>query len=131
MRKGAIFPISSEHVARLLDEGKDVFVKFTKLKRLENDSKIIFYVSGEKLLAGEGTIVNVESLDPKTAWMRYGERIFLRNEEYDNYVRRSPISGAERKMEKITVFALRDLRRYKKPIKYVYPMTPAGRYLTK
>jgi len=128
---GAIFPILSEHVERLLEEKKNVFVKFTKLKRLGKGSKIIFYISREKVLVGEGTIVNIESLDPEMAWIRYGKQIFLNKEEYDDYVKRSPTSAEERKMGEITTFVLRDLKKYKGPIKSIYTMTPAGRYLTK
>jgi len=127
----AIFPILPEHIGRLLEKKKNVFVKFTKLNRLRKGSKIVFYISHEKVLAGEGTIVNIETLDPEMAWMRHGEQIFLSKEEYDDYVERSPISGEERKGRKITAFVFRDLKKYKRPIKSVYGVTPAGRYLTR
>ena len=129
---GVIFPILPRHVAPLFEERKDVFVKFTKFMRLETGSKIVFQVSGEKMLVGEGVITNVEKLDPEIAWVRYGERIFLGKEEYDNYVKRSPISDEKRKMVEVTAFTISDLKRYKEPIKSVYNnVTPAGRYLTR
>jgi hypothetical protein len=64
---GAIFPISKFHAIRFLKDHKTVFVKFTGFTQLKKGSKIIFYVSGEKLLIGEGTIDNIQSLDTETA----------------------------------------------------------------
>jgi len=127
---GVIFPILPEHVSKLFNSGKDVFVKFTSLS-LENNFTIVFYVSGEKKLIGEGKITNITRLDPNLAWARYNGRIFLNEEEYFQYVDISPISKNKRKMTEITVMELRNIRRYKKPIDSIEPVTSSGRYLTK
>ena len=127
---GAIFPVLHEHVSNLFSSDRDVFVKFTKLN-LESGSTIVFYVSGEKLLIGEAKVGNVERLNPDVAWSRYKDRIFLDEEEYDKYVKVSPISKEERKMSEITVFELENMRKYKKPVRSIYPVTSSGRYLTK
>lgn len=127
---GAIFPVLRKHVSDLFDGNRNVFVKFTKLN-LPNDSIIVFYVSGEKLLIGEAKVRLTERLDPFVAWSRYKNRIFLVKEEYEDYVRVSPIGKKERRMEKITVFELENLRKYKKPAQSIYPVTSSGRYLTK
>ena len=127
---GAIFPVLREHVSNLFGGDRDVFVKFTKLN-LERGSTITFYVSGEKLLIGEAKVKHTERLIPYVAWSRYKDRIFLDEEEYNKYVRVSPISKEERKMGKVTVFELENARKYERPIRSIYPVTSSGRYLTK
>ena len=127
---GVIFPVLREHVCNLFSRDRDVFVKFTKWN-LESGSTIVFYVSREKLLIGEAKVGNVERLNPDVAWSRYKDRIFLDEGEYDKYVRVSPISKEERKMSEVTIFELENMRKYKKPVGSIYPVTPSGRYLTK
>jgi len=107
-----------------------VFVKFTRLN-LDSGSTIVFYVSGEKLLVGEAKVGQIERLNPGVAWSRYKDRVFLDKEKYDEYVRISPVSKEERKMSEVTVFELENIRRYKKPVRSLYPVTSSGRYLTK
>jgi len=75
-------------------------------------------------------IAKVEKTNPEVAWIRYGKQIFLNESEYDRYVRKSPISGKERKMTEITTFILKNLKRYKNPLRYIHSVTPSGRYLT-
>jgi len=128
---GAIFPVLPEHVPNLLDPGRDVFVKFTKLTNLRTGSTIVFYVSGEKVLIGEGRVKVVEKLNSEVAWSRYRDRIFLDKEDFDSYIEISPISGEERKMRKLTVFVLNKVKKYRKPFGSIYPVTASGRYLTK
>ena len=126
---GAIFPILRENVSNLFGGNKDVFVKFTKLK-LESGSTFVFYVTREKLLIGEAKVVYIKKLKPDVAWSRYKDRVFLHKQEYDQYVKISPLSKEKRKMREITVFELENLRRYEKPVKSIYPVTSSGRYLT-
>ena len=126
---GAIFPVSTKNVRPLFDQNRNIFVKFTKFAKLGKGSKIVFYRA--RKLIGEGKIVRVERLDPRTAWIRYEKHIFLNQNEYNQYVERSPITGENRKMTVITVFVLEKLRRYKNPVKCRFTVTPSGRYLTK
>lgn len=128
---GAIFPVLPEHVPNLFDHGRNVFVKFTKLTKLRIGSTIVFYVSREKVLVGEGRVKVIEKLNPEVAWARYRDRIFLDKEEFDFYIEISPISGEERKMRKLAVFALNKVKKYRKPFRSIYPVTASGRYLTK
>ena len=127
---GAIFPVLPEHVSNLFGGDRNVFVKFTKLN-LRSGSTIVFYVSREKLLIGEAKVGHVERLNPDVAWSRYKNRVFLDEEGYDKYVRVSPVSKEERKMSKVTVFELKNARKYKRPVRSIYPVTSSGRYLTK
>jgi len=128
---GAIFPVLPEHVPNLFDHGRNVFVKFTKLTNLRTGSKIVFYVSREKVLVGEGKVKVIEKMNPKVAWSRYRGRIFLDEEEFDSYTEISPISGEKRKMRRVAVFVLNKVKKYRKPFRSIYPVTPSGRYLTK
>lgn len=127
---GAIFPVLPEHVPKLFDRSQAVFVKFTKLTNLRTGSAIVFYVSREKVLVGEGKIKAIEKLDPEVAWSRYGGRIFLDKVEFNSYAEISPISGEERKMRKLAVFVLNKITKYRKPFRSIYSVTPSGRYLT-
>ena len=127
---GVIFPVLREHVSNLFGRNRDVFVKFTRLN-LDNVSRIVFYVSGEKLLIGEAKVGQIARLNPDVAWSRYKDRVFLNKEEYYEYVRISPISKEERKMSEVTVFELENMRKYDKPVRSLYPVTSSGRYLTK
>ena len=82
---GAIFPVPHDLLNRILDQGKDVFVKKpTLFKELKPGSKILFYASHEvKAILGEGTIEDLEFLSPKEAVGKYGNRLFLSKEELD------------------------------------------------
>jgi hypothetical protein len=105
-------------------------VKFTKLN-LESGSTIVFYVSGEKLLIGEAKVGHIERLNPEVAWSRYKNRVFLDEEEYHEYAKISPISKEARKMSEVTVFELENIRKYRNPVRSIYPVTSSGRYLTR
>ena len=127
---GAIFPILPKHVPALFGGNRDVFVKFTKFT-LKEDMTIIFYVCGKKKLVGNGKIKSIEKMSPERAWSQYKGRIFLDKIEYYSYAKTSPISGEARKMNEIMVFTLTNMRKYKKPLSSLYPITPSGRYLSR
>jgi len=97
---------------------------------LERGAKIIFYISRQITLAGESKVKKIEKLTPDVAWSRYKNRLIFNREEYDKYVRISPITKQERKMKEITVFELTNVRKYKRPIRSILPVTSSGRYLT-
>ena len=128
---GAVFPISSENVIPLFDQGRTVFAKYTKFKELAKGSKIVFYVSKVKKLIGEGTVEKVEVLNPEIAWVRYGKQMFLNETEYNRYVAKSPINGGNRKMVQITVFILKNLKKYRDPAQPICVVPPSGCYLVR
>jgi len=98
---------------------------------LENNSTIVLYVSGEKIFVGEAKIKQIRRMNPNAAWSSYKDRIFLDEKEYAEYAFISPISKDKRKMKEITLLELDKVRKYKKPVKSVFYVSPAGRYLTK
>lgn len=128
---GAIFPISSGHVSRIFDDKRTAFVKYTKFSRLGKNSRLVFKVSKERKLIGEGTIERIEKMNPETAWARYGHQIFLNEIEFGRYVSKSPVTGKSRGASEISVFILKNLKKYKKAVQWTQNITPAGRYLTK
>jgi hypothetical protein len=127
---GAVFPIISEHASNLFDNHRNIFVKFTKMDLADN-SIIIFYVSRQKLFVGEARILHSRILNPNVVWASYGEKIYLDKEDYNEYVKFSPVTREVRKMNKITVFELDDIKRYKEPSIPTIPVTSSGRFLTK
>ena len=106
---GAIFPILPEHVSRLFEGNRDVFAKFSKFTNFRSGSVLVFYVSREKFLVGEGEIKDFERLDPEIAWSVCGDRIFLDKQDSDRYARISPIEKVDRKKKDITIFILRNI----------------------
>jgi hypothetical protein len=114
----------------MFKEGRTAFVKYTKFGKLGQDSRLVFYVSREKKLIGEGTIERIEKTDPETAWTRYGGKMFLNETEYSQYVSTSAVGKKNRKMVEITVFILKNLREFRSPVQWKSSVTPAGRYLT-
>lgn len=129
-RAGAIFPILPEHGSNLLNRGRDIFVKFTRLK-LDRGSTIVFYVPHRKVLIGEARVKHIEELDPNIAWTRYKNRLFLSQEEYNGYVAVSPVTKERRKMSEIMVFELDRITKYDALVRSTYPISSSGRYLTK
>jgi hypothetical protein len=126
---GAVFPISSKHASRIFDEGRTVFAKYTKMTKINKKSKIIFYVSKEKTLIGEGVVKSVTKMTPSDAWSQYGANFFLNEEEYKRYTSWSAIEGRNRTTAEITVFVLECIRKYKQSLHF-RTITPSGCYLT-
>jgi hypothetical protein len=129
---GAVFPILAEQASRFFDESRKVYVKYTNMTKLGENSKIVFYASKEnKKLIGVGTIESIERTTPKIAWSRYCGQIFLNEDEYNQYVSMSPVKGKKRDGLEITVFVLKNLREYRHSCQLSDTLTPAGRYLTR
>jgi hypothetical protein len=114
----------------MFDEGRTAFVKYTKFRRLGKDFILVFYVSKETKLIGEGTIEMIEKTNPEKAWTRYSGKMFLHETEYAQYVSTSAVGKKNRKMNKITVFILKNLRKFRNPVQWKSSITPAGRYLS-
>jgi hypothetical protein len=126
---GAVFPINSSQASRFFDEGRRVFVKFTNMSNFKTNSKIVLYVTKEKVLVGEGTVKIVQRMLTSEAWRKYNQDVFLNQDEYNKYASWSTIGQKTRSNAEVTVFVLKNLRRYRKsqPFK---GMTPSGRYLS-
>jgi len=128
---GFVFPIRLSHAKSIFEEGKEVFVKFGgRLNKLQAGAKVIFHVSGEKLLIGEATIKSIERTTPDEAWKKYGTRLFLTRAELLEYARKSPL-GEERRKKDLTVYVLTKVKKYKKPIFPKRRMTIAGYYIAR
>jgi hypothetical protein len=125
---GAVFPVTVINASRIFDEGKTVFVKFTNMTKLKANSKIVFYISNDMKLIGEGTIKSIFKMSSQEAWSKYSQDLFLNQEEYEAYTSWSLIEKKRRKSTVVTVFVLENLRRYDKshPVKGI---TASGRYI--
>ena len=92
--------------------------------------KIIFYISGEKQVIGEGVIAKVEKLSPDIAWSSWGPKMIMDKCEFEKYTQTSPITGKPRANKELTVLLLKDLRKYDKSIDLTRSVTPTGCYVT-
>ena len=126
---GAIFPISASHAERFFEEKKTVFVKFTGMSLFKAGSKIVFYVTKEKSLFGEGTVKTIQKMSPSEVWNKYNKDLFLNQGEYDSYTHWSSVEGKPRGNGEIAVFVLKSLKKYNKPVS-IKGITSSGRYLS-
>lgn len=127
---GVIYPIPIELVNRFFDGKTRVFVKYVAhdSTKLAPRHKVVFYAShGSRKLIGEGTIEKVEFLNPEAVLARYRENLFLNEEEFQAYVRRSPSRTPSKKM---LTFVMKKLKKYPKPLDCDRPVTMAGQYLS-
>jgi hypothetical protein len=126
---GAVFPVAAKQASRIFDEGRTVFVKFTNMTDLKANSKIVFYVTREMRLLGEGTIESIHKIAPSKAWSSYYMNIFLNQDEYEKYTNWSAIQKKPRANAEITVFVLKNIKKYKKN-NLTKSVGPSGCYLS-
>jgi hypothetical protein len=126
---GAIYPVKAEQAHCIFDEGRTVFVKFTKMNDFKPNSKIIFYITKEKILCGEGTIKSIQRMSASDAWSKYSKQLFLNQEEYDQYSNWSSIEKKPRLNTELTVFVLKNLKKYSN-CKSSKNITPSGCYIS-
>lgn len=133
---GVIYPVPSNLVNRILKEGKDVFIKHpTCFKQLKPGHKVLFYASQEiRGIVGEAIIKNIDFLKISEIYKRYGDRVFIREEEAKPYskplrFRRTGVGGA--RDVKFMVLELQEIKEYSKIVKPKRFITVAGKYLTK
>ena len=74
------------------------------MNKIARNSKIIFYVSKEKRLIGEGEVKSVSNMTPADAWSKYEARLFLNADEFDQYTSWSTIDNKARTSKKMSVF---------------------------
>jgi hypothetical protein len=129
---GVIFPLPKNIIDFMFSNQRDVFVKYTSRpplkktkKRIQEGMKLYIYESGgEKTIIGEACIKKSDYLDMNSILNTYLERLMIPEEDFKNYAK-----GREEK--KALVLELDSLKRYKKPVKLLKPMTMAGLHLTK
>lgn len=122
---GAIFPVPYLLMKQFFEEGKKVFVKNSKFKRLKPGSKILFYASrGVHALVGEGTIEIVEFLTPNETIRKYKNELFLTEDECKTYAR-------EKNVFKFLVIRFSEIRKYENPVKPKRFISMGGKYISK
>ena len=128
---GVIFPIPRVYVSRILEEEKNVFGKFSKMKKLQKGSKVVFYATekhGSSAIVGEGTIKEFEFLSPSQIGKKFGKNFFLNEIELKEYSKKR-FSGKGHK--ELLIMVLKDIQKYDVPVKPTKRVTVAGYYLTK
>lgn len=103
--KGVIFPLYTEMIERGLKEGKDVFAKYTNWT-IDRGMTLYLYGSGRngaKKIIAKGNIENSVSLMARKVWDEYGERLFQKKSEFEEYIE-------DREERHILVLELKDVR---------------------
>lgn len=131
---GVVYPVGQDHVNRIFDSNKNVFLKYTPWipsrpddYRLKRGMKILFYLSHSKRrIFGEGRIRNLEFLKPKEALAKYGSSLILSEKEITAYAKQQP----NRTLEKpLLVLVLDNLKKYSQAIHYHRNVAMAGEFL--
>jgi hypothetical protein len=130
--RGVAFPIPKPFAQRFF-EGKDVFVKpATVFKELKPGMKLVIYQSQEDTgFVGEARIKAVSFADdPMEFLRRYGERLFLSEQELKDYVKSQERWGRKKaKKRKWMAIELEDIRKYDMPVKPKRFVPAGGTYL--
>ncbi|MDK2783056.1 MAG: hypothetical protein PWQ32_645 [Thermococcaceae archaeon] len=129
---GATFPVPKPLLRRIFEEGKDVFVKPATLTRLKPGMKIIFYASREDQgFYGEAEIGEVEFFEsPAKILEKYGDRIFLTEKEFKEYVKTSERWKTKGKRQRPWMaIVLRNVKKYPKVVKPKRFIAVSGRYV--
>ncbi|MGD0549270.1 MAG: DUF365 domain-containing protein [Candidatus Bathyarchaeia archaeon] len=126
---GIIFPLLPQHAERFLNQGKTVFVKFFGKERipvrLQSGSRLFLYESrGNEEIVGEARIVRIDMLPVSEIVAVYGNRLFLTQSEFEDYV-------GNRRDKRMLVLVLEDARKYPVALKLGKSVTMAGRYMTR
>ena len=128
---GVTFPVPYHFMKRFFEEGKTVFIKNSKLRKIEPNMKLIFYASHKiHAFVGEGTIQKIDFLSPQEVIKKYEKDLFLTKEECMKYANQiTPIK--KYKVSKFLTLLLTNIKEYPKPVKPSgYYITVAGRYVS-
>ena len=122
---GAAFPVPHHLLPRFFKDGKKVFVKNSKFRRLKPGSKIIIYASRDvHALVGEGTIETVEFLTPQETIRKYKNDLFLTETELYAYAR-------EKNVLRFLVVRFSEIKEYQNPVKPKRFISIGGKYVSK
>jgi len=126
---GAVFPLPHGAIERLLSKESDIFAKFGRFLHLSKDHKILFYDSDIHAIVGEATIEKVVFMKPLAVWAKYGPRLFVNKDEFDEYVSKSPLGPRDLKNKVMTICLLRDPKKYSHAKRPARKMNMIGHYL--
>jgi len=128
---GATFPVPRNYLDRILNEGKNVFVKPATL-RIRPGMKIIFYASREDQgFHGEAEVESVEYFTSVGEIIKkYKDGLFLTPEELRRYERdRARWHSRGRKPRPWMVVVLKNIRKYPNIVKPKRFIAVSGRYV--
>ena len=127
---GMVFPILPKHVERIF-AGSNVFCRFLNIKSLkgikikEGDAFFIYQTQSKKEIVGEAKIKKIEMLTFYKLIKKYEEKNLF-----------APINDLKiyskgRKNKEMLIIKLKDIKKYKKPKKFLSKMTLSGGYIRK
>lgn len=129
---GATFPVPKPLLRRILEEGKDVFVKPATLTKLKPGMKIIFYASREDQgFYGEAEIESIELFEnPVKILEKYENRIFLTDKEFKEYIKTSERWRTRgRRPKPWMAVVLKNITKHPKVVKPKRFIAVSGRYM--
>jgi hypothetical protein len=126
---GIVFPMLRDHIQRIFQDQKNVFVKFLARevlpRRLRAGSRLFFYQSGgSKEIVGEARIDEIAVGTVQEVLAKFGERLFITRSELEEY-------AGNRGAKTMLILLLDDPKKYKVPLKLGKSVTMAGQYMTK
>lgn len=128
---GATFPVPRPLLKRILENGKNVFVKPATLTKIKSGMKIIFYASREDQgFHGEAEVESIEIFEnPAKILENYRDGLFLTEKEFKEYIASQKRWGRERHKPWI-VIVLKNIKKYPKTVKPKRFIAVSGRYVT-
>jgi hypothetical protein len=123
---GVIYPLLPKHLERIFD-GKDIFCKYhgRGRYRLDKGNYVMFYASGIGDIRGQARITNIEFLKPSELLSRYRTRLFVTEQELEDY------RGTRSIDKELMVLTLSKVQRFDTPLKPLKPITMSGWTLSK
>jgi len=126
---GAVFPLPHRAIERLLSKEKDAFAKFGRFLHLSKGQKMLFYDNSVQAIVGEATIEKVVHMKPSDVWAKYGHRLFVNKDEFDEYLSTTPLGPRDLKNKVMTICLLKDPQKYANAKKPARKMNMIGHYL--
>lgn len=123
-RKGVIFPLYTEMTKRAIENGKDVFVKFSG-RDIKPGMDFYIYGTGEngvKKIIAKAKVKNTDRMRASKVWDKYGSRLFQNKDEFNEYIR-------GRRSKEMLVLELEDTELLDEQVKAPGYMSVAGLYV--
>lgn len=128
---GVIYALPSNVLDRILNKKKNVFIKYTpfqpskksKIKLYEGMKLYLYETKANKEILGEAIVDKILFYDFHEIISKYTEKLMLTNEELEEYC-------GDRYEKKAMIFILKNIQKYKHPIKIDKNITMGGLYVT-
>lgn len=119
--EGIILPLYTRIIKRGIKEGKEVFAKYSKRKKIVPGMTLYLYGSGEerpRKIIAKAEISEIKRMKPQNVWNKYSNKIFQNQEEFEEYTK-------DRKKKEMLVLELKNPELLDNPLKI-----PEGKKMT-